>query len=282
MQLFRTVSEVAEFRQRLRDKGKVLGLVPTMGALHQGHISLVQRALSENDAVMVTIFVNPTQFNNSEDLEKYPRTLDIDLEKLNSLTATLSVFAPDANEIYDGKVNAETYDFSGLDRVMEGAFRPGHFDGVGTIVERLFRCIEPNRAYFGEKDYQQLQIIKNLVNQRELPVEVIACPIVREANGLAMSSRNARLTASQRQKAAAIFRTLSLAKQHFSTSNSTEIGKSCLDEITNDVDFNLEYFQISEADSLQPAMEKLPGKKYRAFIAVHLGGVRLIDNIALN
>ena len=282
MQLFRTVLEVTEFRQTLRDSSKSLGLVPTMGALHQGHLSLVQKALSENDAVIISIFVNPTQFNNVEDLEKYPRTLEEDLEKLSAISENLTVFAPDAMEIYGGQVGADRYDFEGLDRVMEGAFRPGHFDGVGTIVEKLFRCIGPQRAYFGEKDYQQLQIIKSLVRQRQIPVAIIPCPIVREPNGLAMSSRNVRLSATHREKAAVIFSTLSLAQRHFENADLTEISSVCLEKIARETDLSLEYFQISEADTLQPAIEKLPGKKYRAFIAVHVGGVRLIDNIALN
>lgn len=282
MQLFRTVLEVAEFRRTLRESGKRLGLVPTMGALHQGHLSLVQTALSENDAVIISIFVNPTQFNNVEDLEKYPRTLEEDLEKLSAVSENLTVFAPDAMEIYGGQVGADRYDFEGLDRVMEGAFRPGHFDGVGTIVEKLLRCIGPQRAYFGEKDYQQLQIIKSLVRQRQIPVEIIPCPIVREPNGLAMSSRNVRLSSTHREKAAVIYSALSLAHRHFENADLSEISRICLEEIAREADFSLEYFQISEADTLQPAIEKLPSKKYRAFIAVHVGGVRLIDNIALN
>lgn len=282
MQLFRTVSEVVEFRQSLRESGKRIGLVPTMGALHQGHLSLVQKALSENDAVMVSIFVNPTQFNNPEDLEKYPRTLDADLKKLGEVSDSLFVFAPDALEIYDGQVSAETYDFEGLDRVMEGAFRPGHFDGVGTIVEKLFRHIAPDRAYFGEKDYQQLLIIKSLVRQRQIPVEIVPCSIVREPNGLAMSSRNVRLSPDHREKAALIYNILTLAQKQFENCEVSETTRNCLEKIGSEPDFTLEYFQISEADSLQSTSEKLPGKKYRAFIAVHLGGVRLIDNIALN
>lgn len=282
MQLFKTVSEVAQFRQILLDNGKSLGLVPTMGALHQGHLSLVKRALSENDVVLVTIFVNPTQFNNPEDLEKYPRTLDSDLEQLGTIHSALAVFAPEAKEIYAGNVMAEKYDFDGLDQVMEGAFRPGHFDGVGTIVERLFRLINPKQAYFGEKDFQQLQIIRALVKHRKLPVEIIGCPIIREANGLAMSSRNARLSESDRSKAAAIYKALLLAQSLFPQTDLPEIKRAALQELKSDADFDLEYFQIAETDTLQPATAVSVGKQYRAFIAVHLAGVRLIDNIALN
>jgi pantoate--beta-alanine ligase len=282
MQLFRTTSEVADFRKNLRVSGKSLGLVPTMGALHAGHISLVEKAQTENDLVMVTIFVNPTQFNNKEDLEKYPRTLDLDLALLREVSQKVLVFAPDANEVYAGNVQSRKFDFGGLDLVMEGAFRPGHFDGVGTIVERLFRLIEPHKAYFGEKDYQQLQIIRNLTKQLDLPIEIIGCPIVRESNGLALSSRNARLSEALREKASAIYRSLCRVRESFAASGITTVSPDAMQELSQDSDFELEYFLISDSETLASAESIEAGKKYRAFIAVHLGGVRLIDNIALN
>lgn len=247
-----------------------------------GHISLVKSALVENDAVMVTIFVNPTQFNNTDDLEKYPRTLDSDLSLLRQVSEKILVFAPEAGEIYDGKVQSRKFDFGGLDLVMEGAFRPGHFDGVGTIVERLFRLTEPHKAYFGEKDYQQLQIIQNLVNQLALPIEIIGCPIIRESNGLAMSSRNSRLPNSLREKASAIYHSLCLVRETFNSSGITTVSGDAIKALADDSDFKIEYFLISDAETLTPTETIESGKKYRAFIAVHLGGVRLIDNIALN
>ncbi|MFM1878676.1 MAG: hypothetical protein RLZZ241_1542 [Bacteroidota bacterium] len=282
MQLFRTVSEVADFRKSIQEKSLQLGLVPTMGALHSGHMSLVSRALAENEVVLVTVFVNPTQFNNTSDLEHYPRTLIEDLELLGQISEDLIVFAPEAHEIYEGEVVSEHYEFNGLDLVMEGASRPGHFDGVGTIVERLFRLIRPHRAYFGEKDYQQLQIIRDLTAKRNIPVHIIACPIVREASGLALSSRNSRLTQEQLLQASAIYRALTTAKRLFSTHNLKDISALALEELQKIQNVSIVYFQIADAESLQPADQIVPGKKYRAFLAVYFGEVRLIDNIALN
>lgn len=282
MELFRTKSEVALFRRSLRDSNRSLGLVPTMGALHRGHLELVGRALSENQAVLVTIFVNPTQFNNPDDLAKYPRTLEADLAKLQGVSDTLFVFAPEVSEMYPSRVVSSPYDFDGLDSVMEGAHRPGHFDGVGTIVEALLSLILPDRAYFGEKDYQQLQIIRKLVQMRGIPVEIVPCPIVREADGLAMSSRNTLLPATLRDKAPFIHKSLQLAQALFGTKSVPVIEQTIQEAYAEAPDFELEYFQIAEADSLRPARRKQKAKQYRAFVAARLGGVRLIDNIALN
>lgn len=282
MELFRTKTEVAHFRQSLRDSGRSLGLVPTMGALHQGHLELVERALSENQAVIVTIFVNPTQFNNPDDLARYPRSLEGDLDMLRALSDQLAVFAPEVSEMYGGEVVSRPYDFGGLEAVMEGTHRPGHFDGVGTIVEALLRMILPDRAYFGEKDYQQLQIIRKLVRLRDIPVEIVPCPIVREADGLAMSSRNKRLSEPLRNKAPFIYQTLKLAQSLFGTKSAAEIRQKVGEAFAGEPDFELEYFEIADAATLQPAHRKQKDKQYRAFVAAYLGGVRLIDNIALN
>ncbi len=282
MELFRTKSEVALFRRSLRDSNKSLGLVPTMGALHQGHLALVRRALSENQAVLVTIFVNPTQFNNPDDLAKYPRSLESDLDKLRAVTEGLFVFAPEVSEMYHDQVVSRPYDFDGLDSVMEGAHRPGHFDGVGTIVEALLSLILPDRAYFGEKDYQQLQIIRKLVQMRGLPVEIVPCPIVREPDGLAMSSRNALLPANLRNKAPFIYNCLQLAQSEFGMKSVPQIEQTIQEAFAGEPDFELDYFGIAEAESLKPALGKQEDKSYRAFVAARLGGVRLIDNIALN
>lgn len=282
MELFRTKTEVAQFRQSLWDSGRSLGLVPTMGALHQGHLELVERALSENQAVIVTIFVNPTQFNNPDDLAKYPRSLEGDLDMLRALSDQLVVFAPEVHEMYGGEVVSRTYDFGGLEAVMEGTHRPGHFDGVGTIVEALLRLILPDRAYFGEKDFQQLQIIKKLVRLRGIPVEIVPCPIVREADGLAMSSRNKRLSEALRKKAPFIHHSLRLAHSLFGTKSVAEIRQMVQEAFAGEPEFELEYFEIADAATLQPAKRKQKDKQYRAFVAAYLGGVRLIDNIALN
>ena len=282
MELFRTKSEVALFRRSLQDSEKSLGLVPTMGALHRGHLELVRRALSENQVVMVTIFVNPTQFNNPDDLARYPRSLEADLAQLGAVSDDLVVFVPEVHEMYRDRVVSRPYDFDGLDAVMEGAHRPGHFDGVGTIVEALLGLILPDRAYFGEKEYQQLQIIRKLVQKRGIPVEIVPCPIVREADGLAMSSRNALLPPALRKKAPFIQSCLQLAHTLFGTKSVAEIAQAIQEAFAAEPEFELEYFQIADAENLKPVRQKQKDRQYRAFVAASLGGVRLIDNIALN
>ena len=269
----------------LRDElseSKKLGLVPTMGALHQGHISLVEKAFQENDRVIVSIFVNPTQFNNPEDLEKYPQNLEADLQMLAPYSSKVVVFAPAIEEIYPREVMAEDYDFQGLDTVMEGAYRKGHFEGVATIVETLLRLVGPDRAYFGEKDYQQLQIIKKLVADKNLNVTIVPCPIVREANGLAMSSRNERLPKRLRAKAGVIYELLVAAKEQFGTKSATKVEEWVKMAFRELPEYSLEYFTIAKADTLKPVKRKLKNQKYRAFIAVYVDDIRLIDNLALN
>jgi len=266
----------------LIQKGHDLGLVPTMGALHQGHMALVKKALSQNDKVLVTIFVNPTQFNNTEDLKKYPKTLKADIALLEQVSNDIIVFAPSIEEIYAKDVSSKTYHFDGLDKVMEGAFREDHFDGVGTIVETLLRLIEPDRAYFGEKDFQQLQIIKKLVQKQGIPVEIIGCPIVREANGLALSSRNERLSKNLRKEAGFIYKTLKAAKKRFGTVSATYVKEWVRKQFKSHEDLRLEYIEITDIETLTPTLRKLKNRKYRAFIAVYADDVRLIDNIALN
>ncbi len=263
-------------------ENNTLGLVPTMGALHQGHLSLVQKAVSDNDVVVVSIFVNPTQFNNPADLKKYPNTLEADLRLLKSFSEELIIFAPSVSEMYRNNIISKEYDFEGLDKVMEGAFREGHFNGVGTIVEQLLTLIKPNRAYFGEKDFQQLQIIRKLVALTNLPVEIIGCPIVREPHGLAMSSRNAQLSSFLRKKAAMIYQTLLTAKIKFGTKSASKVMEYVQEEFEKESDFTLEYIQITDVDTLTPVRRKRKDRKYRAFVAVYADGVRLIDNIALN
>lgn len=259
-----------------------LGLVPTMGALHKGHATLIKIALKENDQVIVSIFVNPTQFNNTEDLEKYPKTLEADLRIIRDIDPEIIVFAPAVEEIYSNKTQSKTYDFKGLDKVMEGAFRPGHFNGVGTVVEALLELTKPDRAYFGEKDYQQLRIIQTLTKIHKLQVEIIGCPIVRETHGLAMSSRNERLDPALREKAGFIYETLQTAKLKFGTDNAIEIQKWVKKEFSEHPDLDLEYFEITDVETLRAIKKNAKDKKYRAFIAVYAADVRLIDNIALN
>lgn len=259
-----------------------LGLVPTMGALHKGHASLVSKAITENDLVVVTIFVNPTQFDNQDDLKKYPNTLDADVSLLKSISKNIIVFAPTASEVYDNEVKSATYDFDGLDRVMEGEYRDGHFEGVATIVETLFRLIEPNKAYFGEKDFQQLQIIRKVVQSKNISLQIVGCPIVREEHGLAMSSRNERLPKKVRQEASFIYNTLQEAKKKFGTKSATLVSKWVYKQFEKHPLFKLEYFAIANSDNLNAIKRKQPNVKYRAFIAVYANDIRLIDNIALN
>lgn len=282
MHLFDRKKELQGFLQKERRSTRTIGMVPTMGALHQGHISLVKKALLENDLVVVSIFVNPTQFDKKDDLEKYPRNLDQDLKVLGLVSEKIVVFVPSTQEIYDGKIQSKSYDFDGLDKVMEGEFREGHFNGVGTIVELLLRTVAPNRAYFGEKDFQQLQIIRKMVRSKKLPVEIIGCPIEREPHGLAMSSRNERLPKTTREVGDFIHKTLLAAKSKFGTENAKEIAIWVKSTFEANPIFDLEYFQIADEDTLTPMIKKQEGRKYRAFIAVYAGDVRLIDNLRLN
>lgn len=282
----KTILLKSELKKELRSytvSQKRIGFVPTMGALHQGHASLVKICADNNDVVVVSIFVNPTQFNNSKDLDKYPRDLEADMRFLQEqISKPLLVFAPSAEEIYSGDISSDTFDFKGLDKEMEGKFRPGHFDGVATIVSKLFKLVEPTNAYFGEKDYQQLLIIKSMVKALELPVNIVPCAIYREKDGLAMSSRNQRLTAEQRRVAPLIFKVLQHAKNAFGIDNARQINEWVNAQIEAEPQLELEYFIIADAHNLKPTLEIETDKEYRAFISVFAGEIRLIDNIALN
>lgn len=261
---------------------KLIGFVPTMGALHNGHLSLIDKSIKQNDVTVVSIFVNPTQFNNISDLEKYPRTLESDVAKINTIDNNVLIYAPSNEDIYQENISSEHFDFDGLEFQMEGKFRNGHFDGVGTIVKRLFEIVKPNNAYFGEKDFQQLQIVKKLTTKHNLNVNVIACEIFREDNGLAMSSRNERLTSEERSKASIIYETLKEVKVKFGTENVSDIYKWVEQVFNNQKLFELEYFEIASETSLLPYNEELKEDKYRAFIAVFVNNIRLIDTISLN
>ena len=259
-----------------------IGFVPTMGALHDGHLALMERSLRENEYTVVSIFVNPTQFNNPEDLAKYPRTLDEDVRKITALNPEVIVYAPSVDDIYDGKPVSQSFDFDGLENQMEGKFRPGHFDGVGTIVKRLFEIVTPTHAYFGEKDFQQLQIVKKLVAKNQLPVTIVGCPIYREANQLAMSSRNERLSADERNQASIIYQTLLQAKVLFQNETIESAIQLVQQTFENHPLFDLEYFVIADEETLLSSNTKEENKKYRAFIAVFVNNIRLIDTISLN
>lgn len=273
MLVINKVQELKEIQRRLHEEGKTIGLVPTMGALHSGHYSLLERARQENDIVVCSIFVNPVQFNNAEDLEKYPRTLEQDLAYIEKVADI--VFAPTVDEVFPTPPT-EKYDFGTLETVMEGAFRPGHFNGVGVIVKRLFDWTEPHRAYFGEKDFQQLAIIQELVRQYALNIKIIPCPIVREASGLALSSRNARLSETDRTTAAKIHQILESSRNYTTLQETQQFVE---EEIAKVPEFTLDYFAIANARTLQPIENFSDAETVIGCIAVFIGGVRLIDNV---
>jgi len=260
---------------------KSIGFVPTMGALHKGHLSLINEAKKKNDVVIVSIFVNPTQFDKPEDLKNYPRFLHKDLALLKETGCDL-VFTPSATEIYGKNVASTNFNFDGLENQMEGKFRSGHFDGVGTIITRFFKIINPTNAYFGEKDFQQLQIIKKLVEKNNLKVKIHGCEIFREKDGLAMSSRNSRLKEPYRKAAPFIYQTLVKAKKMFENYTENEINEWVKNEFSNNKFLSLEYFQIADEKTLQEIKTKDFNKKYRAFIAINAEDIRLIDNISLS
>ena len=283
MKVFSQKMQISIEVDELKAKHLTVGLVPTMGALHQGHLALVKKALKENDKVVVSIFVNPTQFDNKDDLIKYPRTLDDDVELLKTVSKDdVLVYAPTVEDIYNGNTVSQKFDFDGLEFEMEGKFRNGHFDGVGTIVKRFFEIVKPHHAYFGEKDFQQLAIIKKLVEKHSIPVKVIGCPIHREANGLAMSSRNTRLKPEYKKAAPFIYKTLTTAKEKFGTKSANKVSEWVEKEFAKHNLLKLEYFIIADTKTLKPVTRKSNKKTYRAFIAVYADDIRLIDNIALN
>ena len=279
MLVFAKIKSVQQKIESLKNETTV-GFVPTMGALHQGHLSLIARAKKENDIVVVSIFVNPTQFDKKEDLVNYPKTIDTDLSLLKSVDCDI-VFTPTAEEVYANNIQSTSFNFEGLEHQMEGKFRTGHFDGVGTIVKRLFDIVKPTKAYFGEKDFQQLQIIRSMVKQQQVPIEIIGCDIYREDDGLAMSSRNTRLTKQHRTISPFIYKTLKQAKIEFGTKNALKVIDWVKNEFKKQPLLELEYFEIADEETLKPIESRNSTQKYRAFIAVFAGEIRLIDNISL-
>jgi len=282
MTVFTTRKEIFTFIKSAKINSKTIGYVPTMGALHQGHASLIKQSISENNITIISIFVNPTQFNNSSDLDKYPRNLESDTKLIKEINSNLVIFAPTANELYQGNITSKNYSFGGLEHEMEGKHRVGHFDGVATVLELFFSLITPKRAYFGEKDFQQLQIIKKLVTAYSIDVEVIGCKIHREHSGLAMSSRNEHLSINARKEAAFINRTLLEAKKQFGTKSALKVEEWVTKQFAKNNYFKLEYVAIANTETLKPVKRKSKKQKYRIFIAAFIDNVRLIDNIALN
>lgn len=259
-----------------------IGLVPTMGALHHGHLALVRKALEFNQIVVVSIFVNPTQFDNATDLQKYPRTLEKDVALLKTVDKNILVYAPAPEDLYGDQIVSKKFRFGGLEKQMEGKYRQGHFDGVGTVVSLLLRAVNPHNAYFGEKDFQQLQIIKKLVQIENIPVKIVGCKIERESHGLAMSSRNERLPQELRHEAKLLFECLNYVKRQFSEKSIRELQNEVRKRFEQQPEFELEYIEIAPVETLKPAIRKRTSNRYRAFIAAFAGEVRLIDNMALN
>lgn len=280
MKIFNKRNLLKSFLEECKQTNKTIGFVPTMGALHHGHLFLIEQAMKKNDIVVASIFVNPTQFNNQEDLENYPKTIEKDIEMLKNIHCDV-LFVPSVEEIYHENIVSEKFDFDGLEHQMEGKFRAGHFDGVGTIVKTLFEIVKPDKAYFGEKDFQQLQIVKKLVKKYKLPVSIKGCAIFREKDGLAMSSRNARLNDEQRKAAPFIYEILKKSQKLFLVENHDFVTKWVENQFENHPLLKLEYFTIADEKSLETIKVKEFDKKYRAFIAVFAGNIRLIDNIQL-
>jgi len=274
MKVIHTIAEL----QAILKEGKKIGFVPTMGALHQGHIELVKRSVAENELSVVSIFVNPTQFNDKNDLLKYPRTLDADCELLQKVGNDI-VFAPSVEEIYP-KPDTRQFDFGSLETVMEGQFRPGHFNGVAQVVSRLFDIVKPNNAYFGEKDFQQLAIIRALTKQLNLDIQIVACPIIREKDGLAMSSRNARLNENQRNEAVFISQALFESKKIQKEYTVEALKLWVIEQINVHSELQIEYFEIVDGVTLQSIQNWEDTKYPVGCIAVFAGTTRLIDNIS--
>ena len=280
MKICKTISETQDYAAKLRKSGKSIGFVPTMGALHAGHISLLKTASLNNDVVASSIFVNPIQFNKKEDLQKYPRTLEDDIRKLEEIECDL-LFNPDVDEMYPEPV-LDRYNFGNLDKVMEGRHRPGHFNGVAVVVRKLFEIVKPDRAYFGMKDYQQLKIIQAMVSKLGLPVQIIPCPTMREPDGLAMSSRNVRLTADERKIAPVIFRVLNGVRDRVGQHDIAEVEKWAIHQLNNYDELEVEYLEIVNTGTLSKPKSLPEPNSLIVCAAVNLGKIRLIDNLVIN
>ncbi|MDR2684912.1 MAG: pantoate--beta-alanine ligase [Prevotellaceae bacterium] len=280
MVVIKTQNAIIEQVKAIKAEGKTIGFVPTMGALHSGHLALVEKCAAENDVAIVSIFVNPTQFNNADDLACYPRNIAADIALLEKSGCKI-VFAPDAEDIYSEKEIKQPFefDFQGLDRVMEGVFRPNHFNGVVQIVSKLFTLVQPNRAYFGEKDFQQLAIIRLMTRTMNFAVEIVGCPIVREQSGLAMSSRNSLLTENERQIAAHIYAVLSESKIFAKETSTAELKNCVIAAIERKEPLKVEYFEITDGNTLRHLNDWRSSGFAVGCIAVYCGKVRLIDNI---
>jgi len=281
MIIFKNILGFKNHLRKLKNDNKRIGFVPTMGALHNGHTSLIKKSVLENDYSVVSIFINPTQFNNINDYESYPINISRDIELLDSISENIILFRPDTKEIYSGKVVPDSYDFGDLDKYMEGEHRKGHFQGVATVVNKLFEIVSADNVYFGEKDFQQLRIIEDLVQKNGYKLNVIRCKTIRQNDGLALSSRNKKLDISSQNIATNLFKALSFAKKNFDTLDLEIIYAKVEDLLQNFPQISVDYFAIADENDLKPIKHKKKNQKYRAFIAADISGVRLIDNIKL-
>jgi len=281
MIIFNNIVGFKNHLRKLKNDNVTIGFVPTMGALHNGHTSLIKKSVLENDYSVVSIFINPTQFNNINDYESYPINISRDIELLDSISENIILFRPDTEEIYSGKVVSDSYDFGDLDKYMEGEHRKGHFQGVATVVNKLFEIVSADNVYFGEKDFQQLRIIEDLVQKNGYKLNVIRCKTIRQNDGLALSSRNKKLDISSQNIATNLFKALSFAKKNFDTLDLEIIYAKVEDLLQNFPQISVDYFAIADENDLKPIKHKKKNQKYRAFIAADISGVRLIDNIKL-
>ena len=281
MIIFNNIVGFKNHLRKLKNDNVTIGFVPTMGALHNGHTSLIKKSVLENDYSVVSIFINPTQFNNINDYESYPINISRDIELLDSISENIILFRPETEEIYSGKVVSDSYDFGDLDKYMEGEHRKGHFQGVATVVNKLFEIVSADNVYFGEKDFQQLRIIEDLVQKNGYKLNVIRCKTIRQNDGLALSSRNKKLDISSQNIATNLFKALSFAKKNFDTLDLEIIYAKVEDLLQNFPQISVDYFAIADENDLKPIKHKKKNQKYRAFIAADISGVRLIDNIKL-
>ena len=281
MLIFKIIPALKSHLNKIKNDGKQIGFVPTMGALHEGHLSLVRKSIISDDCTVVSIFLNPTQFNNPRDLKTYPSDIERDIKLLESLNGNIILFNPNSMDLYSGNIKTDFFDFNGLDNHMEGKFRVDHFQGVATVVNRLFKIINSDNVYFGEKDFQQIRIIENLISDAKINNKVIRCETIREDNGLALSSRNKKLDFSSKKIASNLFKALNFAKENFGTLGVLDIEKNVVNLLSKFPTIKLDYFVIADEQYLIPANLKETNKKYRAFIAAYISGVRLIDNIKL-
>ena len=277
MLIFSNILQIQNHLTKLKSEGNIIGFVPTMGALHDGHLSLIKKSSSENDLTVVSIFVNPTQFDDSNDLLTYPKDIEKDIALIKSISENTVLFKPDSYEIYSGEIKSDEFNLNGLDKYMEGECRGNHFQGVATVVNKLLSIVKSDHVYFGEKDFQQLRIIENLVLDQKFDTKVVRCKTVRSSDGLALSSRNKKLSFSSAKIATNLFKALNFAKEKFNTLDVIEIEKKVIEQLSAHSEIQLEYFVIADEETLEPLLIK-KNKKYRAFIAAYVSGVRLIDN----